>query len=320
RVRGLDVVVAAHRLVHAEGAHEARDRRGHAVARVGIDVVAAEAGLHQLVGGVALPHRPLAGAEHADAVAALGLEHGLELLRHHVEGFLPADRGEVAVLGEHAVPLAQQRRGQPVGAVEHLRQEIALDAVEAAIDLGQHVAVGGHHAAVVDRDVDATAGAAVAARGLAPLELAIALDHGIGQLGRQRQTGGQRGAGNGAVADEVAAAGAHPGGSCVGAAACADRAGGCVSMWWYTRLTAWTPGTASIRPMLSINAAVLSHSCSNTLRVASCRASSIPLAAATASASAGAAVWLWRTTRLATCHSRSVSATPLPPVRPCCPT
>src|SRR5690606_11828266 len=226
--------------------------------------------------------------------------------------------GEVAVLGEHAIPLAQQWRGQPVGAVEHLRQEIALDAVEAAIDLRQDIAVGGHHPAVVDRDVDGAAGAAVAARGLAPLELAIALR--VGDLCRQRQTGGKGRAGDGAVADEVATAGAHPGGSCVGAAACADRAGGCVSMWWYTRLTAWTPGTASIRPMLSINAAVLSHSCSNTLRVASCRASSSPLAAATASASAGAAAWLWRTTRLATCHSRAVSATPLPPVRPCRPT
>ena len=34
RVGRLDVVVAAHRLVDAEGAHEARDRRRHAVARV----------------------------------------------------------------------------------------------------------------------------------------------------------------------------------------------------------------------------------------------------------------------------------------------
>ena len=58
-VGGLDVVVAAHRLVHAECAHEAHHRRGHAVARVGVDVVGTETGLHQLVGGVAFPHRPL---------------------------------------------------------------------------------------------------------------------------------------------------------------------------------------------------------------------------------------------------------------------
>ena len=58
-VGDLDVVVAAHRLVHAEGTHEAHHRRSHAVARVGVDVVGAETGLHQLVGGVAFPHRPL---------------------------------------------------------------------------------------------------------------------------------------------------------------------------------------------------------------------------------------------------------------------
>ncbi|MNE85782.1 hypothetical protein D3C80_1828190 [compost metagenome] len=58
-VGGFDVVVAAHRLVHAEGAHEAHHRRGHAVAGVGVDVVAAKAGLHQFVGGVTFPHRPL---------------------------------------------------------------------------------------------------------------------------------------------------------------------------------------------------------------------------------------------------------------------
>ena len=70
RVGGLDVVVAAHRLVDAEGAHEAGDGRRHAVARVGIDVVGAEAGLEQLGRGIAFPDRPLAGAEHADAARA----------------------------------------------------------------------------------------------------------------------------------------------------------------------------------------------------------------------------------------------------------
>ena len=66
RIGSLDVVVAAHRLVDAERAHEAGDGRGHAVARIGIEVVGAEAGLEELGGGVALPDRPLAGAEHAD--------------------------------------------------------------------------------------------------------------------------------------------------------------------------------------------------------------------------------------------------------------
>ncbi|MNL47043.1 hypothetical protein D3C87_1698090 [compost metagenome] len=60
------VVVAAHRLIHAKGAHEAHHRRCHAMAGIGVDVVAAKASLHQLVGGVAFPHRPLTGTEHAD--------------------------------------------------------------------------------------------------------------------------------------------------------------------------------------------------------------------------------------------------------------
>ena len=47
RIRGLDVVVAAHGLVNAEGAHEADRGRRHAVARIRIDVVGAEAGLEQ---------------------------------------------------------------------------------------------------------------------------------------------------------------------------------------------------------------------------------------------------------------------------------
>jgi hypothetical protein len=73
----LDVVVAAHRLVDAEGAHEAGHRRGHAVAGVGVEVVGAEAGLHQLGGGIAFPDRPLAGAEHGDGARPLAFSAAL---------------------------------------------------------------------------------------------------------------------------------------------------------------------------------------------------------------------------------------------------
>ena len=51
----LEIVVAAHRLVDAEGAHEAGGSRGHAMARIGIEVVAAEAALEELGSGVAFP-------------------------------------------------------------------------------------------------------------------------------------------------------------------------------------------------------------------------------------------------------------------------
>ncbi len=81
----------------------------------------------------------------------LGLERRLELLRHDVEGLVPGHRRELAVLGVGAVAHPQQRRGQPVGAVHDLGEEVALDAVEAAIDLGLDVAVGGDDPAVLDR-------------------------------------------------------------------------------------------------------------------------------------------------------------------------
>ena len=72
-------------------------------------------------------------------------------------------RRELAVLGVVAVLLAQQRLRQPVGAVHDLGEEIALDAVQAAVDLGQHVAVGGDHLAFLDADHHAAAGSAEAA-------------------------------------------------------------------------------------------------------------------------------------------------------------
>ena len=76
RVGGLEIVVAAHRLVHAEGAHEGDGGGRHAVARIGIEIVGAEAGAHQFRRGIALEDRPLPGAEHADRGRALLLQHG----------------------------------------------------------------------------------------------------------------------------------------------------------------------------------------------------------------------------------------------------
>ena len=62
---------------------------------------------------------------------------------------------------------------EPVGAVHDLRQEVALDAVEAAVDLRLHVAVGRDDLSVLDADHDAAAGAAEAARRLGPFELDV---------------------------------------------------------------------------------------------------------------------------------------------------
>ncbi len=96
----------------------------------------------------------------------------LELLGHDVEGFVPRHRRELAVLVVLAVLLAQHRLGQAVVAVHDLGEEIALDAVEPAIDLGLDVAVGGDHAIVLGRHHHAAAGAAEPARRLVPFQFA----------------------------------------------------------------------------------------------------------------------------------------------------
>ena len=70
---------------------------------VGIDVVGAETGLVQLGCGVTLPDRPLPRTKHADTGRTVGLERGLPLFGHHVEGFVPADRRELAVLVVFAI-------------------------------------------------------------------------------------------------------------------------------------------------------------------------------------------------------------------------
>ena len=172
RVRRLDVVVAAHRLVDAEGAHKADSGRGHAVPRVGIEIVGAEARLHQLQCGVTFPDRPLPGPEHADPARAALLQCGLEFLRHDVERLIPRDRRELAVLVEFAVRLAQHRPGETVVAVHDLGKEVAFHAIQPAIDFGFDVAMGCDHAVVLGGDHHAAAGAAEPARRLVPVQFA----------------------------------------------------------------------------------------------------------------------------------------------------
>ena len=210
RVGRLDVVVAAHRLVHAEGAHEARDRGRHAVPGVGVEVVGAEARLHQLDRGVALPDGPLAGAEHADRARPLVAQGRLELLRHDVERLVPGHGRELAVLVEAAVGHAQQRRGQAVLAVHDLGQEVALDAVQAAVDLGLDVAMGRDHAAGLGRHHDAAAGAAEAAGRLRPGERGLpGLGDQVGGPARQIDAGDRRSDRRGVGLEVVAARERH---------------------------------------------------------------------------------------------------------------
>ena len=169
-IRVLEVVVTAHGLVHAEGAHESAHSRGHAVPCIGLDVVGAETGLHQLESGIAFPDRPLAGAEHADGGRPLLAQHLLEPVGHDVEGLVPGDRREAALLVILAILLAQERHRQAVVAVHDLGEKVALHAVEAAIDRRLDVAVRRDYPSPLGRDHDAAASAAEAAGRLGPGE------------------------------------------------------------------------------------------------------------------------------------------------------
>jgi hypothetical protein len=130
----LDVVVAAGGLVDPEGLDEARHGGRHAVARVGVEVVGAHAGLHELRRRVALVDRVLAGAEDGDRRGSILRVILLELLRHHVEGRVPAHGREAALLVVPAVLHAQQRPGEAILPVHDGGVEVALDAVETTID------------------------------------------------------------------------------------------------------------------------------------------------------------------------------------------
>ena len=68
--------------------------------------------------------------------------------------------------------LAQHRLGEAVMAVHDLGKEIALHAIQSAIDFGLDVAMGCDHAIVLGGDHHAAAGAAEPARRLVPLQFA----------------------------------------------------------------------------------------------------------------------------------------------------
>src|SRR5262245_6647855 len=137
----LEIVIATHGLVHAEGPHESHDGRRHTMPCIWIDVVGSEAGLEQFVGGIAFPDRPLARSKHANTGRPALCKRSLELLSHHIEGFVPRHLGEFTILVVFTVLLAQKRMREAIVAVHYLREKISFDAIETAIDLGLGVAV-----------------------------------------------------------------------------------------------------------------------------------------------------------------------------------
>ncbi|MNF66536.1 hypothetical protein D3C84_483310 [compost metagenome] len=138
--------------------------------RIGVDIVGAKSRLHEFVGGITFPDGPLPGAEHRDRLGALVFQRLLELQLHHIEGLFPGNRLELALLVIAPVRHAQQGLGQTIHPVHDLGQKVALDAVQATVDLGFHITVGRHHPVVLGRDHHTATGAAKAARGLVPVQ------------------------------------------------------------------------------------------------------------------------------------------------------
>jgi hypothetical protein len=136
----------------------------HAEARVGVEVVAAQATLDPLLRGVAVEHGPLAGAIHGDGESGPCCFERLAELRA-----IRSSASSHEMRCERAVGLTELRVLQPVGTVEHRRQVVALDAQEPLVDRAGLVAAHGHDLAVRDADLDAAARAAEAARRLVPL-------------------------------------------------------------------------------------------------------------------------------------------------------
>jgi len=190
----LDVVVAARRLVDAEGLNEPGHRRRHAVARVGIEVVAAPAGLDHLGGDVALLDGVLPGAHDRDASRTELLVVTLELRRHLVERPLPGDLDEVALLVERAVLHAQQRLGQPVLAIEDLRVVVALGTQQAAVDRRVRIAFDRNDAPGLRGDLDAASDAAESTGALVPRPALLVVDAALraGSANRNANGHGRR--------------------------------------------------------------------------------------------------------------------------------
>ena len=96
-----------------------------------------------------------------------------ELAFHFVEGLFPAHGHELTVLVELAVLHAHERARQTILTVEDLGVEVALDAVQAAIDGSIRVAFRGDDAAVHRADLQTAAGTAEAADALVPFNPGI---------------------------------------------------------------------------------------------------------------------------------------------------
>ena len=125
-----DVGVRRRRAVEAERAAVAGDRRGHAQARVGVDVVRAEKALGELVDRVVVLGQQLAGDVERDRVGAVLVDDRAQAARDGARARPPsrparsARRGRSRHSGTVARSLAWTANGRPSG-LRHVRPRLA---------------------------------------------------------------------------------------------------------------------------------------------------------------------------------------------------
>ena len=196
RVSLLDVVIAAHRLIHTKGTHKANYCRRHTVTRVRVDVVRTEARFEQLGRGITFPDSPLTRTEHTDRFRPFFFQGGFEFLFHHIEGLIPGDWGKFAFFVIFTVFHTQQRLRQTVFTVHDFGQEIALNAVQATVNRCVRVALTGHHTPLLRSDQNAATSTAETARRFIPFNGFLLTNNGAGNA-RHAETGSRRSGRNG---------------------------------------------------------------------------------------------------------------------------
>ncbi len=157
----IDVIIAAHGLVHAETGQKPGHGTGHAQTRIGFQIVGADTAFKQLGGYVAVGNRPLPGPVHGHGVFPVAFDGFLHFAGHQVEGFLKGCFHHLAVF-------ANQRFGDSVLAIQDLDGMITLDAAQPLVDGTIGIALDGHGAVTGNTDQEAAPGAAEPAGRLFP--------------------------------------------------------------------------------------------------------------------------------------------------------
>ena len=91
QIGAVEILVAAGHRIRAQRALVAGDGRGHAKARIGVDMRRADEALHQLVGDVIILGQQLPGQIEGDRVGSVRVKHAPQAVRDGVERDIPSN-------------------------------------------------------------------------------------------------------------------------------------------------------------------------------------------------------------------------------------